>query len=592
MKKQDFREKLIEARKARGLTQEEVAKMCKITVRTIQRLESGKVTPRDYTIKVISENLGISFFETSNDEVKEKKQQSTLKTQTFYWYAKDLFNLKTNAMKKISILATPFLLIVFALLFFLHLVTNAQTINCSRSLNNYSFNLYNNVKVENENLLLSPLSTYYALLMAYEGSKNKTKQEFEKVLYLNNSGALNNNYIHNIASKSDSCSGLKISNAIWLDKNFVVEGKYSKSVSDKYFSDFEQTDFTNTEAAVLDINGWVSEKTNGKINEIISESDINTATKLLISNVVYFKGEWLIKFNKQKTISAPFFTSIDNQYKVDFMNMTESLRYFENEEYQFISKPYRYSDLSFCIILPKKLFGIEEIEKKLNNEFYNEILDSAYYMKTALSIPKLKLESNLELSDALKNAGLKTAFTSEADFSGITKEVPVQFSKILHKTWIELDEEKTEAAAATATGIMITGLPSYKVFKADHPFVFFVIDNKSKAILFMGRYIKPVNGEKIEKENLMHNLEKRKLEKFAVGNARNGVLFVLDKKIISQAEFQNINPDNIKSLNVYKDNEKIAKYSSKNYDGVIVITLKKERIKEEINSELKTKNNK
>jgi serpin B len=295
--------------------------------------------PRAYTIKVISENLGISFFETSSDDVKVKEQQSSRKTQTFYWFAKDLFNLKTNAMKKISILTTPFLLVGFALFFVLNSKTNAQTIDYSSSLNNYSFDLYRNTKVENENLFLSPLSTYYALLVAYEGSKNKTKQEFEKVLYLNNSGALNNDYINNNANKSDSCSGLKVSNAIWLDKNFVVEGKYSKSVSDKYFSDFEQTDFTNTEVAVLDINGWVSEKTSGKINEILSESDIDAATKLVISNVVYFKGEWLIKFNKQKTISAPFFTSIENQYKVDFMNMNESLRYFENEEYQFISKP-------------------------------------------------------------------------------------------------------------------------------------------------------------------------------------------------------------------------------------------------------------
>jgi len=203
-------------------------------------------------------------------------------------------------MKKISILTTPFLLVVFALLFFLTSKTKAQTINCSNSLNNYSFNLYHNTKVENENLFLSPLSTYYALLMAYEGSKNKTKQEFEKVLYLNNSDALNNNYIYNIANKLDNCSGLKISNAIWLDKNFVVEDKYRKSVSDKYFSDLKQTDFTNREAAALDINGWIAEKTNSRINKIISESDINAATKLLISNVVYFKGEWLIKFNKQK----------------------------------------------------------------------------------------------------------------------------------------------------------------------------------------------------------------------------------------------------------------------------------------------------
>ena len=173
--------------------------------------------------------------------------------------------------------------------------------------------------------------------------------------------------------------------------------------------------------------------------------------------------------------------------------------------------------------------------------------------------------------------GLKTAFTSQADFSGITKEAPVQLSKVMHKTWIELDEEKTEAAAATATGVMIKGLPSYKVFKADHPFVFFVYDNQSKAILFIGRYVKPGNGEEIEKDNLTHNLEKRKQEKFEVGNAGDEILYVVDNKRVTQAEFRAINADDIESVNVYKDKKEISKYSSKNYGGVIVVTLKKKR---------------
>jgi serpin B len=575
MKKQDFREKLIEVRKARGLTQVDVAKMCKITVRTIQRLESGKVLPRAYTIKAISDNLGINFFETSDNDVKDKEQQSSWIILTLSWNARDLFNLKTNAMKKISILTAPFILVGFVLFFVLNSETNAQTNDYSSPLNNYSFNMYRDTKVEKENLFISPLSTYYALLMVYEGSKKKTKDEFEKVLYLNNSDSLKNNFLHNIASESDRYPGLKVSNAIWLDKSLVVEGKYSRSVSNIYFSDFEQTEFANKEAAVSDINRWVSEKTNHRINEIVSESDMDANIKLMISNAVYFKGEWLFKFDKQKTISAPFFTNFENQYKIDFMNMTESLQYFENDEYQFISKPYKNSDLSFCVILPKELFGIEEIEKKMDNDFFNEILDSSYYVKTALTIPKLKLESIYELSGALKSAGLKTAFTSDANFSGITKEAPVQLSKVLHKTWIDLDEEKTEAAAATEAGVRITGLPSYKVFKADHPFVFFVIDNQSKAIWFMGRYVEPTNGEKIVEESLMHNLDKRKQEKFAVGNLGRGVLILIDEKIASQAELEAINSDDIESIIICKDNKEVAKYTSKNYDGVIVVKLKK-----------------
>jgi len=457
---------------------------------------------------------------------------------------------------------------------------NAQTNDYSNSLNRYSFDLYRETKIDNENLLLSPLSTYYALLMAYEGSKNKTKQEFEKVLYLGNQGSIKNDFIHNHVRKSDSRSFYSVANAIWVDKSVKIDEVYRNSVGHKYLSDVEQTDFANADSAVSKINGWIYEKTNRRINEIVSSANVNSDTKMLISNAVYFKGEWLNKFEKQKTISAPFFTNVENQYKVDFMNMTENLQYFENDEYQFISKPYKDSYFSFFIILPKKLFGIEDIEKKLNIDFFNEIIDSTYSAKTSLFIPKLKLESSYKLEDALKNLGLKTAFTSEADFSGITKEAPLMLDQVLHKTWIELDEEKTEAAAATAAvGVRGAGLPSYKVFKADHPFVFFIMDNRSNEIILMGRYIKPTGGEKIEKEILTKNLENRMQEKFSIGNGYKEPLYVVDKKILSRAEIQAINPEDIESINILKDKEEVGKYSSKNYDGVIVITLKKRKIK-------------
>jgi serpin B len=460
---------------------------------------------------------------------------------------------------------------------------NAQTQGYSNSLNSYSFDLYRGTKVEKENLFLSPLSTYYALLVAYEGSKNKTKQEFEKVLYLKNSGSLGNDYLHDIASKSDSCSGLKVSNAIWLDKSLKAEEQYRKSVSDKYFSDFEQTDFKKIQSAISDINDWVSEKTNQKVNKIACAANINPDTKLLISNAVYFKGEWLDKFKKRDTHFATFFVSIEDQYKVDFMEKKEILQYFENEEYQFISKPYKSSDMSFCILLPKKLFGIKDIEKKMCNDFFDKILDSTYYAKTLLYIPKFKMELGYELANTLKNVGLKSAFSNEADFSGITKEEPVILGQVLHKTWIELDEEKTEAAAVT-TAIGIVGaatLDAFKVFNADHPFVFFILDNSNRAILFMGRYVIPTQGEKIveDKENLAIKVEYRKGDTFYRGNQDRKILYVVNNKIVSQTEFKAINPKEIETVNVFNETEEVRKYSSGDYIGLVKVSLKKEENK-------------
>ena len=420
---------------------------------------------------------------------------------------------------------------------------NAQTTDYHNSLNSYSFDLYRETKIEKKNLFLSPLSTYYSLLMAYEGSKNETKQEFEKVLYLKSSDPLKNEYLHGFASKSDGSSDVKVSNAIWLDKNLQVEEGFRKRVTDKYFADFKRADFADAQSAASDINDWITEKTNQRINEIAAAGDISPDTQFLIANAVYFKGEWLNKFDGRKTDSGLFYTDIENQYKIDFMRKTEQLRYFENEESQFISKPYKDSDMSFCILLPRELFGISDLEEKMNDDFLDKILDNATYTNTALSIPKFKLEGSYDLSDALINSGLKSAFSSQADFSGIIKSAPVMLGKVLHKTWFELDEEKTEAAAATSIVMIGRAAPSYKVFKADHPFVFFVIDNRTRAILFMGRYVEPIYGKKVveDEENLASNLENRKKEKLTIG-AENNLLFVANEKIISPTEFKAINP--------------------------------------------------
>jgi len=452
----------------------------------------------------------------------------------------------------------------------------AQNNNFNNSINRYSLDLYHQTKVESENLFLSPLSTYFLLLMAYEGSENKTKQEFEKVLYLNSSDSLKNSSQHNIASKLATNPNFKVYNAIWIDKNLPIKAEYSERVINKYSSEIKQTDFSNIQSAISEINNWVSDKTNHRITEIVNVYTINSNVKVLLSNAVYFKAEWLNKFEKQQTKSELFYSNSENQYKIDFMKKTEKLQYFENEELQLISKPYKDSTLSFCIILPKKLFGIGEIEEKLNSEMFDKIINNTNYALTSLSIPKFSLEFDYQLSESLKNLGLRTALSYEADFSGIT-QTPLTLGSVVHKTWFELDEEKTEAVAATTTSL-ITGLhPSYKVFNADHPFVFCIIDKSTKTILFMGRFTEPVGGVKIVEnmDNLKTNLEKRNEEKTTITYKPDNLMYVVDKKIITQDELRTINPADIESINVIKDKEEISNYSTVQYDGIIEITLKK-----------------
>ncbi|MFV0592351.1 MAG: serpin family protein [Draconibacterium sp.] len=462
---------------------------------------------------------------------------------------------------------------------------NAQTSRDSKSLNSYSFDLYRHTKVKNENLFLSPFSTYYALLLAYEGSKSKTKREFEKVLYLKNSGSPRNDFLHNMEDNRDSCPGLTISNAIWVDKKLQIESGFREAVSNKYSADLKQIEFANKSSAVSVINRWVSEKTNHRISEIVNNSNITSDTKLLMANAVYFKGEWLSRFDKNKTVAATFFTSNENQSVVDFMKKVENLDYFENDAFQFVSKPYRDSDLSFCIILPKKLFGIEEIENKMDNDFLLKILTNSKNERVSLTIPKIKLDASYELSEALKKAGLTSAFSGDADFSGITPEKPLQLGQVLHKTWIELDEEKTEAAAATATTIFIRGttpVPA-KVFNADHPFVFFILENSTNAILFIGRYVMPVGETKMvkDKEALASNFENRKKQKYSIGN-QNEPLILINKKVETPEDLGSLDPKEIESFSIVKDKNIEGagkyvqrKYARGTYSGVIIVTLKK-----------------
>ncbi len=452
---------------------------------------------------------------------------------------------------------------------------NAQNSEHSKSLNQYSFDLYNETKVEKGNVFLSPLSTYYALLSAYEGSKNKTKEEFENVLYVHDSAFTNSDYPNKFVLKTDSLAGLKISNAVWVDKKFQVAAEFENAVSSTYSSDFKQTNFENNEQAVSDINRWVSDKTNQRITNMVSPSDINSETKLMISNAVYFKGEWLKKFEKIRTKESTFFIDNENQYKIDFMNTTEKLNYFENDAFQFVAKLYKDSDLSFCMMLPNELNGLEAVEKSLNADFFNEILEKSSNKEVWISMPKIKMESTYKLKDALINVGLKSMFNSEADFSGITKKEPLWFEQVLHKTYIDLNEVQTEAAAATTTNVYITGLPSYKVFKADHPFVFFIIDNKTKAIVFMGRYVTPEDGKMIDKADFAGNLEKREIKKSGWNSEKKHLILVFDGKNMKEVDIQDLNFNNIDSLKVYKKKEEIEKYTTEDYDGVIVITLKK-----------------
>jgi len=377
------------------------------------------------------------------------------------------------------------------------LMTNAQTIGLTGSLNRYSFDMYQQIKVEDENLFFSPLSTYLALMIAYEGAHSDTKHEFDKVLHIDSPYLLNDieGFSSNLTTWKDSSNFLNISNAIWIQDKYRVESTYQSNVQKKYAADVRSVDFINKQETVSKINYWVSEKTNNLIKNIVSADDINEYTRLIISNAIYFIGKWAEEFDRRLTKPDDFFSISNNVVQIDFMNQTEFLRYFENDEFQFVSIPYKGNDKSFCIILPQKRYGLTKIENGLDKALLDTIFNNLEYLKVILSIPKFKLETSYSLIEPLKNLGMKTAFNSNADFSGITSEESLMINRINHKAYIKIDEEKTEAAASTMVAIMLSSaqvsVTKPKIFKADHAFIFLILDNKTRGIIFLGRYAKP-----------------------------------------------------------------------------------------------------
>ncbi|SEQ79231.1 serpin B [Hyunsoonleella jejuensis] len=459
---------------------------------------------------------------------------------------------------------------------------HAQNSDTYNSLNQYAFDLYGELKEENENLLLSPLSTYYALLMAYEGANNTTRQEFENVLYIENSQYIPSKLLNTQKQLSDSLYGLKVANALWSDIGFQVDTTYRNSVLHKYGSDVHQIEFKNTGLAVSKINEWVAKNTNNRIQNILNLSDLNVDSKLVISNAVYFKGEWLKAFKKSATHKNVFFTDSINQYRTDFMNKTEKLMYFENEAFQFVAKPYKQSNLSFGIILPKDFFGLEAVESQLNDKLFIELLEDADTLNVRLSMPKIKLESQLKLKPVLKKLGLETMFNQEADFSGINRNDSLHFSQFIHKTQIDLNEEYTEAAAATVAVAYIRGIPKRKDVVADHPFMFFIFDNYTRSILFIGRFTKPQNGELVEEDEFSTDLVQRiineiKPNKRTSWSYTQPLTVIVDGKDLIAVDLNDIDFDDVEDIKNYKVDA--IQLASKGYEGLIAITLKKGKTK-------------
>lgn len=375
--------------------------------------------------------------------------------------------------------------------------TAEGTANLVAGNNQFALELYPEFNEEGKNAFFSPWSISSALGMTYEGARGKTAEEMRDVLHFpENDIARRSSFasLYNKINEKEKAYELSTANALWAEKNYPFLEEYTGTVENYYAGKVTNLDFiTDAENSRQTINSWVEKQTKDKIKNLLPQGSIDHLTRLVLTNAVYFKGTWVMQFDKGLTKDEDFKVNAEETVKVPMMYIgkEETFNYAETDELQAIELPYKGEKISMLILLPKEN-KMEELENLLNVEKLNELRDSLREQEVVVSIPKFKFETEYSMADTLNQMGMPNAFNpAEADFSGMDGTKNLFISAVIHKAYVDVNEEGTEAAAATAI-IMTMGAARSERFNADHPFIFIIQQKETGTILFMGKVVNPV----------------------------------------------------------------------------------------------------
>jgi serpin B len=289
---------------------------------------------------------------------------------------------------------------------------------------------------------------------------------------------------------------LSTANALWAQKGYPWRPEYKKLVTDAYSAGLFDVDFLSaSEEARGTINAWVEKETRDKIKNLLPQGSVTRDTRLVLTNAIYFKGDWQDPFKKEQTKDLPFTTADGKKVDAPLMHRVGGYQYAETDAFQVLDMPYTGRRISMTVILPRKADGLAGIEKDLNAEKLAATLKTLRHEKQVhVHLPRFKVEKSFTLNKPLIALGMKSAFAG-ADFSGMhTGGEQLDISAVIHKAFVDVNEEGTEAAAATGVVVGVTSAappPKPRYFKADHPFLFLIRDHKTGSVLFMGRLETP-----------------------------------------------------------------------------------------------------
>ncbi len=378
--------------------------------------------------------------------------------------------------------------------------------------NSFALELYAKLQGEQGNLFFSPYSISTALAMTYAGARGLTASQMAQVLHFPVSpdeeaesspkatdrgqfGSAFGRIIKDLNARGRKGGyTLTVANALWGQKGYGFLDEFVKFVRTNYDGRLNEVDFVAaTEKARKTINAWVEKKTKDKIKDLIPPGVLDQMTRLVLTNAIYFKGNWASQFKEDQTKDAPFTLADGQKTQAPMMKQTGQFGYMEADAFQGLELPYVDNELSMIILLPKAHDGLGEFENTLTAENLSQWLSRLLPREVIVSVPKFKATKQFSLASVLAAMGMKDAFSEKADFSGMDGKKDLFISAVIHKAYVDVNEEGTEAAAATGVAMRLTSIgPSETpVFRADHPFLFLIRDNHSGSILFLGRLMNP-----------------------------------------------------------------------------------------------------
>ncbi len=376
--------------------------------------------------------------------------------------------------------------------------------------NRFAFDMYHLLAGDpgnaGENIFFSPFSISAALAITGEGARGQTANEIWLVFHFpEDATVMREGYASVMAFINRGASGyiIRTANAIWAEQTYPFLPEYLSTAEQYYDAKTSNLDFVgHPEESRTTINDWVEEQTEDRIQDLIPPGVINPDTRLVITNAIYFKGTWVKQFDPEKTTDDSFRTGSGEIVQVPMMQRTDEdaiYGYGETDRLQALSMPYSSDDehtLSMIVILPKD-GDLEAVQEFLDVDTLENIRSSLVSKQVEVYFPRFTMETKYSLAEALSSMGMPTAFSPQADLSGMDGTGGLLISDVIHQAFVEVNEEGTEAAAATAVVMELTAYIPFEpvpVFRADHPFIFLIQDDETGNILFMGRVANPATS--------------------------------------------------------------------------------------------------